>query len=87
MYFPKVTMEWLAGHVSGQPGKPVNNKTGLNGKYDISLHWASDQAADTGSGPTLIQAVRDQLGLRLESKKGPVEFLVVDHAERFATDN
>jgi hypothetical protein len=39
------------------------------------------------SGPTLIQALQDQLGLRLEARKGPVDFLVVDHAEKIPTEN
>jgi uncharacterized protein (TIGR03435 family) len=39
------------------------------------------------SGPTLEKAIQDQLGLRLEAKKGPVDFLVVDHAEKTPTDN
>jgi uncharacterized protein (TIGR03435 family) len=42
---------------------------------------------DSPSGPTLQQALLDQLGLRLEAKKGPVEFLVVDHMEKAPTDN
>jgi uncharacterized protein (TIGR03435 family) len=39
------------------------------------------------SGPTLLHALQDQLGLRLEPKKGPVEFLVVDRMEKLPTDN
>jgi uncharacterized protein (TIGR03435 family) len=38
------------------------------------------------SGPTLLHALRDQLGLRLESKKGSVDLLVVDHIEKLPTD-
>jgi uncharacterized protein (TIGR03435 family) len=89
MYFPSVTMGRMAGQVSGQLGKPVNDATGLQGQYEIGLYWVSDgfleQTPD--AGPSLVQALRDQLGLRLESKKGPVEFLVVDHAERVPSDN
>lgn len=39
------------------------------------------------SGPTLQQALQDQLGLRLESKKGPVDVIVVEHAEKLPTEN
>jgi uncharacterized protein (TIGR03435 family) len=39
------------------------------------------------NGPSLLRALQDQLGLRLEPKKGPVEFLVVDHIEKLPTDN
>jgi len=87
MYFPQRSVEWLAAYVSAQLASPVNDKTGLSGKFDISLRWVSDRLAETGGGPTLIQALRDQLGLHLESKKGPVEFLIVDHAERSPIDN
>jgi uncharacterized protein (TIGR03435 family) len=95
-----VTMERLAGLLSGQIGGPVADMTGLAGKYDIDLYWnatnslrASAPGADPGAlpsdpgGPTLQQALQDQLGLRLESKKGPVDFLVVDHMEEVPNAN
>ena len=93
LYQPEMTMESLAGQLSGQLGKPVTDATNLKGKFEISLYWASEQmradpaAADADPGPTLIQAIQDQLGLRLDSKKGPVDFLVVDRAEKSPTDN
>lgn len=89
LYNPRMTMARLASQVSAQLGHPVNDATGLNGAYEIGLYWASDRIVETSpdSGPRLIDALREQLGLRLESKKGPVEFLVVDHIERVPTDN
>ena len=65
----------------------VVDKTGLAGSYEVHLQWASDPLApgtvpDDQSGPSLFTAVREQLGLRLESAKGPVEVLVIDHAEK-----
>jgi len=88
MYYPQLTMGQLAREVSVELEKPVNDKTGLSGKYEIGLYWVySDGLPDTDSGPTLVEALSDQLGLRLESKKGPLEFVVVDHAERTPTDN
>ena len=87
MHYPHVTMAELAAEVSGELKKPVNDKTGLSGKYQIDIYWVPDEQASPDAGPTLMQAVRDQLGLQLESKKGPVEFLIVDHAERTPTDN
>jgi uncharacterized protein (TIGR03435 family) len=98
IYFPQMTMQLLAAQLSGQLGKPVTDATGLKGKYAIGMFWASDNAAgaapDPGGvptasdpAPTLMQALQDQLGLRLESKKGPVEFVVVDHAEKAPTEN
>lgn len=98
-HWPGMTMEMLAGLLAGQIHGPVTDMTGLAGKYDIDLYWnagnklrASAPGADPAAlpsdpGPTLRQAVEDQLGLRLESKKGPVEFLVVDHMEKVPTEN
>ena len=88
MYYPQLTMGQLAREVSVELEKPVNDKTGLSGEYEIGLYWVySDRLPDTDSDPTLVEALRDQLGLRLEAKKGPLEFVVVDHAERTPTDN
>ena len=65
---------------------PVIDKTGLTGKYDLSLKWRPDNQppSDNGSGdelPGLFTAVQEQLGLKLESSKGPVPTLVIDHIE------
>jgi uncharacterized protein (TIGR03435 family) len=105
MYEPGITMEMLAGRLSGQMGKPVTDATGLQGKYEVSLYWSAEMmrappiaapggapipvasTPDGDSGPTLQQAVQDQLGLRLEPKKGPADFLVVDHMEKAPTEN
>jgi uncharacterized protein (TIGR03435 family) len=57
----------------------VIDNTGLNGAYNVGLTWAAD---DDPSGPSLFTAVEEQLGLKLEPTKGPVETLVIDHAER-----
>jgi uncharacterized protein (TIGR03435 family) len=83
--------EWLAGMLSGQLGRPVIDATGLTGEYDISLYWIPQRpdsiAADDPNGPDLMTALQQQLGLRLEPKKGPIEVLVVDHAEKTPTAN
>jgi uncharacterized protein (TIGR03435 family) len=96
---PQATMERLAGLLSGQVATPVTDATGLKGRYDISLFWnaestyrlnapaTSPSAAESDSGPTLMQALQDQLGLRLELKKGAVDFVVVDHAEKVPSEN
>ena len=90
------TIDALASVLSDRPdteGRFVINKTGLSGNYDYSLQWApeylsarvvnsSTSLADTGpSGPSLFTALEDQLGLKLESEKAPVEVLVIDHVE------
>jgi uncharacterized protein (TIGR03435 family) len=84
-------MEWLVGMLSGQLGRPVIDATGLTGEYDISLYWVPQRpdsiATDDPSGPDLIAALQQQLGLKLEPKKGPIEVLVVDRAEKIPTEN
>lgn len=79
----KVTMQRFAEFLTDEAGRPVIDKTGLSGAYNMTLDWAVDNSlAATDSGPSLFTALRDQLGLKLESAKGPVETVVVDKAER-----
>ncbi|HXP83438.1 MAG TPA: TIGR03435 family protein [Bryobacteraceae bacterium] len=79
----------------------VVDLTGLMGPYEIALEWmpedrraisgdvtaATAPAADGASGASLFTAVQEQLGLKLESRKGPLDVLVVDHAEKAPTEN
>ncbi len=82
------TMDRFAVYLSAQLHTPVSNATGLTGKYDFTLRWVSDGTPSTDeTGPNLFRAVQEQLGLRLESKKGTVDFLVVDRAEKTPTEN
>lgn len=69
-------------------GRPVIDRTGLTGRYDVELKWtpselegARDATADSQPGPSLFTALQEQLGLRLESSKVPSEYLIVDHAD------
>ncbi len=85
---PAMQLAALISWLSGQLGRPVVDKTGLTGKYDINLHWTpdpgpgSDDATSTdSSGPSIFTAVQEQLGLKLVSTKGPVVTLVIDHVE------
>jgi len=77
----------LVDQLSTQLHRPVIDKTGLTGKFDIKLEWArdtspsSDAAANDTSGPSIFTAVQEQLGLKLVPTKGPVETIVIDHAE------
>jgi uncharacterized protein (TIGR03435 family) len=70
-----------------QLGRPVIDRTGLTGNYDFKLNWTPDPVAtaapaDAESAPSLFTAIQEQLGLRLEPVKAPVQILVVDHVER-----
>jgi bla regulator protein blaR1 len=86
----------LAEHLARQLGQPVTNKTGLTGRYDFHLHFtkdtiqpgSTDATADSTSAdsPSLLTAVQEQLGLKLEPQKGPTPVLVIDHIEQPATD-
>jgi uncharacterized protein (TIGR03435 family) len=58
----------------------VLNKTGIQGVFDISVEVRLDSGADAFIA--WQRALQDQLGLKLESQKGPVEVLVIDHAEK-----
>jgi uncharacterized protein (TIGR03435 family) len=83
------TMEKFVIDLAAQSGQPVRDLTGLKGEYDFELYWLPDSvaAADISAGPTLAQALQDQLGLRLESTKGPVDIVVIDHVEKVPTEN
>jgi uncharacterized protein (TIGR03435 family) len=69
--------------LSDATGRIVIDKTGLTGYYDVDLKWTPDEdLANGGSGPSLFTALEEQLGLKLVSKKAPVDVVVVDHIER-----
>jgi uncharacterized protein (TIGR03435 family) len=86
----KVTMGALAEFLSERVGRPVLDRTGLSGPFEVTLDWAIDDAPatnDADAGPSLFTALQEQLGLRLDSTKGPVETIVVDRADRAPSDN
>lgn len=76
----KVTMPMFIRLLSQFLGRSVLDKTGLPGNYDFKLQWTPDEAE--GDGPSIFTATQEQLGLKLESSKGPVEVLVIDRAEK-----
>jgi uncharacterized protein (TIGR03435 family) len=74
-------------HLSSSLGRPVIDKTGIKGLFDFHLEWSgATLSADPTAAPDTtrpsIFAVLEQLGLRLESAKGPADFLVIDSIER-----
>jgi len=92
-----VSMDVLAGAFSeafAGPlsfGRPIINKTGLTGRFDFILEWARERRAPAGPdsrvasdpiGPTLLEALREQLGLKLEATKATIPILIVDRVEK-----
>lgn len=67
----------------------VIDQTGLQGQFEIHLEWepSNRNNPDGPSGPSVYTALQEQLGLRLIRQKGPVDILVVDHAEQVPADN
>ena len=83
------TLAQLASNLSNAVGRTVVDRTGLQGGYDVDLSFTPDQTMlppdappMNPGGPSLFTALTEQLGLKLESTKGPVEVIVIDSAER-----
>jgi uncharacterized protein (TIGR03435 family) len=84
-----IPMLSLAANLGGQVHRIVEDKTGLTGKYDLTLHWSKDDlggpqdttATTPDSAPSIFTALQEQLGLKLEPTKESVETIVVDHVE------
>jgi uncharacterized protein (TIGR03435 family) len=85
----------LVDGLSPVVGGTVIDETGLSGKYNISLEWTPAPTASVpplsdapnapppeSTGPTIFTALQEQLGLKLQSRKGLVQLLVIDHAEK-----
>jgi len=84
------SIEQFAG-VLGSFGlsRMVIDRTGLKGLFDIELKWTPENlrgTAPAGDDPSIFAALQEQLGLRLESQRGPVEFLVIDSIEQPTPD-
>jgi uncharacterized protein (TIGR03435 family) len=101
----KIAMEQFVGALSNLLGRPVIDKTGFKGTFDVKLDFSPEGTRMGGRGgfgpppgapaeagnadngpPSIFTAIQDQLGLKLESQKGPGELLVIDHAEK-ASEN
>lgn len=93
----QVSAEMLAKVLSNQLDRSVQDQTGLKGVFDFKLEWEPDPpstrpdgmpaSADPRAGSSLFTAIQEQLGLKLDSRKGPVEVLVIDHIENTPTKN
>jgi uncharacterized protein (TIGR03435 family) len=85
-------LAYLVKMLSGQLNAPVVDSTGLTEKYDFTISWVPQPPGGVPPdkeefGPDLFSALQDQLGLRLVAKKGPVEILVIDRAEKVPLEN
>src|SRR3954466_13772851 len=78
-YSGKRSMSQLAQYLSSVVGRPVTDRTGLTGNFDLHLSFAPDlRDADK---PSIFAAVQEQLGLRLESARGPVDTITIENAD------
>lgn len=76
----------LAEVLADELGRPVVDRTGIAGRYHLTLKWTPDDAASaattsSNAPPSIFTALQEQLGLKLVPQKGPVQVLVVDHVE------
>lgn len=88
----RMTMLMLASLIGRFTQTPVLDQTALPGAFEVKLDWSRDNSlpsavpgavpAEPADGPSIFEAVQKQLGLKLEKRKGPVDVLVVDHAEK-----
>ena len=67
--------------------RPIVNETRLSGNFDFTVEWdaRADHIATTQSEPlgsSLFEALREQVGLKLERRRGPVDVIVIDHVEK-----
>jgi uncharacterized protein (TIGR03435 family) len=90
-----IKLSFLADALSDQVGRKVFDKTGLTGDYNFELKWTPDDSPEhpggdasspDANGPTIFTALQEQLGLKLDPQKGPVDLVVIDHAEK-ASEN
>jgi uncharacterized protein (TIGR03435 family) len=85
----KTTLAQFADALSTALNRPIKDFTGLPGVYDIKIQWAPDMptSSDPTDLPGSVYAAVQELGLRLQVQKVPVEVVVVDHIERVPTQN
>lgn len=81
-----ITMSTLAGMLARPVGRPVVDRTGISGHFDIKLSYAAEDATDS-TLPSIFTALQEQLGLKLERQTVPIEMLVIDHLEKVPTEN
>ena len=84
----EIPMTKFADLLSGQFGRPVVDMTALNGDCSFVVYFTPEGSnSSDASEPSIFGALQERLGLRLEARKGPVELIVIDHAEKVPTEN
>lgn len=86
----QISLDTLAQVLTRQMGRTVNNRTGLTGTYELSLHYEpltaaalnTDETAASTDRPSIFTAIDTQLGLKLEARKEMVEVLIIDNVQR-----
>ena len=86
-----VTMTEVARNITSQAGSFVVDRTGLIGGFDFDLQWTPEPAAGDGrrdilDGPSFTTALQEQLGIKLERQRAPIDILVIDRAEQPSPD-
>jgi uncharacterized protein (TIGR03435 family) len=76
----------LVAALTPAAGRPVVDATDLTGSFDLNMKFTPDDAADPTGSASLFTAIQEQLGLRLESRRAPVNVLVIESAERPTAD-
>jgi bla regulator protein BlaR1 len=79
-----ISSDLLMQVLAGASGRIVVNRTGIAGPFRVELEYSPDQTA--ADKPSIFTAVQEQLGLKLEAARGPVDVVVIDHVERPTED-
>ena len=93
MRFRGITLEAFSNFLATPVRRPVIDRTGLSGDFDIELEMSAELGppppppgmpdhVDRTFAPSIFTSLQEQLGLRLESQRGPVDVLVIDRVER-----
>ena len=89
----KVSAEMLAKVLTDQIGRFVEDRTEVKGVFDFTLDWAPDtnippdSSAELRNGPSIFTAMKEQLGFRLDARKGQVEVVVIDRVRNMPSEN
>jgi uncharacterized protein (TIGR03435 family) len=96
--FSSTSLPQFADDLAGlsRVDRPVQDRTGIPGAFDFRLKFGETSEEmkrvlnthdQSGDGPSLFTLIEEQLGLKLEAKRGPVEMFIIDHAEKTPTEN